>query len=525
MRLAGVLNHLGGHAAALQREVHLLGFFVRHPLVHFAVDEERRRLHAARVGERRLADHAVARRFIPGRAEELGFLRAVDVGGAVVADPVADAGAGDGGGEAIRVLGDQPVGHEPAVGMTGVANALRVDRIPRDDVVHAGDHVFAVLVSPRAPGRPLELLAVAGGAAEVRVEDKVAVSGEVLLLEIEGIASGSVRAAVTEDDERVRPFRSFVRVRVRQPALDLRAVLARPLEAIRLAQCYLGGEIRVRVRQSFLAGAVDVRDVDVAGGLVHAHGVSDLRHRLVVGEGSDSPSAFRNLLHARPEGRAYWCVDAEQVGFAADGGGEVDELAVGTPAAVAGLEIPVGGQVERFRTCPDGAQEQVARAAVIQLLLDHHVGAERPRVREVLAVGREVDVGVVVAVVGQLRELPVEGHGVEIGLAVAQFVAPVRIRREREGLPVGMPDNVARADVEIHERLRLGSRCGARPERSRGFDDDLQRIARRRIRRRERRAVALEILPVEGDALEAFLVALLEFARVFRLWLRGRLLA
>jgi len=52
VRLVGVADHLRGHAAALQREVHLLALFVRHALIDLAVHEERRRLHVARVRER-----------------------------------------------------------------------------------------------------------------------------------------------------------------------------------------------------------------------------------------------------------------------------------------------------------------------------------------------------------------------------------------------------------------------------------------------------------------------------------------
>jgi len=56
-----------------------------------------------------------------------------------------------------------------------VADPRRIDGIPLQHVVDAGHDVPAVLVAPRAPRRPFERVAVAGGAAEVGVEDEVAV--------------------------------------------------------------------------------------------------------------------------------------------------------------------------------------------------------------------------------------------------------------------------------------------------------------------------------------------------------------
>ena len=52
MRLTGVLDHLRGHAAALEREVHLLAFLVGDALIDFTVHEEGRRPDVAGVGDR-----------------------------------------------------------------------------------------------------------------------------------------------------------------------------------------------------------------------------------------------------------------------------------------------------------------------------------------------------------------------------------------------------------------------------------------------------------------------------------------
>jgi hypothetical protein len=121
---------------------------------------------------------------------------------------------------------------------------------PTRDVIDAPHHVFAVFIAPCTPRRPLELLAVVGRAAEVRVEHVVALRREELFLEIKRVAGRRVRAAVTEDDQ--RRFRSagrhLRRRRIGEPAFDLRAVLARPFETIRLAERNLTEERAGRVR-------------------------------------------------------------------------------------------------------------------------------------------------------------------------------------------------------------------------------------------------------------------------------------
>ena len=113
----------------------------------------------------------------------------------------------------------------------------------------------------------------------------------------------------------------------------------------------------------------------------------DLRHGGVIGEAAQATRPFRDLgHHAARHGRP------EQMGFAADPGREVEERAIGREPCVTGLEIPIRRQVDRCRVRSgirpgiNDPHEQVAWSAVIELLIDHHVGAERPRVGEVLAV-------------------------------------------------------------------------------------------------------------------------------------------
>ena len=151
--------------------------------------------------------------------------------------------------------------------------------------------------------------------------------------------------------------------------------------------------------------------------------------------------------------------------LAADAGGEVDEPAVGRPARVARLEIPVRGEVDRL-AAGDRPDVQIARPAVIQLLLDDHVGAERARVRQVLAVRREVDVAVDVAVVGEPRDLAVGRDRPEVGLVVLQLVAPVGIGGEREQLAVRMPGDVRPAAGPCRRATSRLAAAGAAAARS-----------------------------------------------------------
>src|SRR6185295_18261367 len=72
------------------------------------------------------------------------------------------------------------------------------------------------------------------------------------------------------------------------------------------------------------------------------------------------------------------------------------------------------------------------------------------------------------------------------------------------------PREVGRAQIHVEENFRR-----ARIRRPRAQDDRLRRL-RDWIRRREFAAIALKIFPIEGDALESVLMALLEVAGVCR---------
>src|SRR6476469_8336297 len=107
----------------------------------------------------------------------------------------------------------------------------------------------------------------------------------------------------------------------------------------------------------------------------------------------------------------------------ADRRGEVDEAAVRRPPGRARLEIPVGGQVDRLPP-GSGADEEIAWAAMIQLLLDDHVGTRIAHVGDVLAVRRESRIAVDVSVVGQPCDLAVGRHYPQVRTLVLQLVSP-----------------------------------------------------------------------------------------------------
>src|SRR6185369_2894776 len=97
------------------------------------------------------------------------------------------------------------------------------------------------------------------------------------------------------------------------------------------------------------------------------------------------PFALRDLLDVAGRRRRR---DAEQMALTANLRREVEELAVRRPLGVVRLEIPVRGEID-WLAAGDRPDEEILGAAMIQLLLDDHVGPERPRVRQILAVRRE----------------------------------------------------------------------------------------------------------------------------------------
>ena len=173
------------------------------------------------------------------------------------------------------------------------------------------------------------------------------------------------------------------------------------------------------------------------------------------------------------------------------------------PARRVRLEIPRRGEIDgRAAAFGLGHTDQIVGAAVRQLLLDDHVGAERPLGEQELAVGRIRQRAPHVAVVGEPRHRALCGHGVDVGAARSAARSPVLVGGERDRDAVGMPR---------HVRGRMPSVViVARAAPSSGGHRDLGGRPQARIRRRIVLAVRLETHPVEGAALESRRMTLLE---------------
>ena len=281
---------------------------------------------------------------------------------------------------------------------------------------------------PHAPHvRPLEGVAVAGRAAEVGVEHEVAVGGEILLLEVEAVADRRVRAAVVEHDQRIRSLGAIESVRLREKAFDHRAVVALPRDPLGLRDADLRADVGGHVGQLPLALAVDAGGPHFGRAVVGADRVGDLRHRLVERDRVQPPLALRDLLDRRVRARG----DAEQVRGAALLRGEVHIAAIGRPARRVRLEIPRRGEID-VGAAGGGFQDQIVGAAVIQPLLDDHVGAERPLGEQEPAIGRIRQRAPHVAVGGEPAHVAVGGDGVDVGMLVTLLVLPAFVGGERD---------------------------------------------------------------------------------------------
>src|SRR5262249_32515072 len=194
---------------------------------------------------------------------------------------------------------------------------LPVDRIGLNRVVDAGHHVLAVLRSPGAPRPPEKFLAVPCRAAEIHFEHEVPVGREILVLEIEAIVVRGMRASMVARDEGIRPSVRAVSIRVQQEPLDGRAVGAREVQPIRLAQRDFVGEAVLDVRELYLSPSVHPRGEDLRRRLERADLVRHTCLRAVEAESTQAALAGRDLLDL-----SIWYRDAEEVGRAADAAGE-----------------------------------------------------------------------------------------------------------------------------------------------------------------------------------------------------------
>ncbi len=114
---------------------------------------------------------------------------------------------GDARGVDVGGEGDAGEGGVAAVGAAHDRDLLRVGDPLLHEVLHAPREVVLHQVAPLVVPGVEELLAVAGGAAEVGGEDGVAAVREELRVVVEAPAVAGPRAAVREDDEREGSWR------------------------------------------------------------------------------------------------------------------------------------------------------------------------------------------------------------------------------------------------------------------------------------------------------------------------------
>ena len=194
--------------------------------------------------------------------------------------------------------------------------------------------------------------------------------------------------------------------------------------------------------------SVDVGDEQVSWRVVPANRVDHSSERSIERDAVQPARACRDLLHTAVRHR-----HAKHVVLAANRRAEVEKPAVGRPARRPRVEIPARGQIDRLATRhrPD---IQVLGAAMIQLLLDDHVGAQRPRVGQIPAVRRVAHVTINVAVVRDSIDFPVEGDGPQVRRGVFQFVAPIRVGCEGDQLSIRVPRDVRRPKIVVDDDPR-----------------------------------------------------------------------
>ena len=201
---------------------------------------QRRRLRLLDVGDRR--GLRVDLRIVPRRRLQVLPREWVDVGVDVVGHPVGDAGADRDRLEPRRVVRGEERRDVAALAPAHRADPRRIDQPLRNQRVDARDHVPRVADAKVADVQRAELLAVAGAAAVVRLEDEHAPRHpHVNRIDRAGQRHGARhagRAAVDDDEQRVLA-RGIEVGRFVQHALDRRrrpGSSTRPLRASPVAK-------------------------------------------------------------------------------------------------------------------------------------------------------------------------------------------------------------------------------------------------------------------------------------------------
>ena len=122
------------------------------------------------------------------------------------------------------VLGDDGIGEDAAVAPAAHAEAVGIGQPDGDHVIHGGLEIQHLFVAPVGGDRDLVFFAAARAAAVIHIHHHVAVGGEQLALEIEGVGILSVGTAVDAQQRRVLAAGLEIR-RLGQQAVDFVAVL------------------------------------------------------------------------------------------------------------------------------------------------------------------------------------------------------------------------------------------------------------------------------------------------------------
>ena len=428
MRGVRVEDQLGRDAAVAQRGVPLLGLADRAGEVVLAVQDQGRGGDLVDLRERR--HRGVPLGLLPRRAAELvaAHQRAV-VAGAVHAHQVADDAAGDGGLEPVVVAG-QPAGHEAAVAVAGDREPVGVGEALGDERVDRLEEVVGVGDAPRALHAVVERVAVAVAAARVDQQDRPALGGERLVVEVHLVGRGVprvVRAAVDVEQQRPRALALGV---ADQPGLDLGAV--GDGEGALLADEQVDvGEAGAVVGQHGLGAGREVERDDLAvrrrgGERDHGGGAGDREPR------DDAAGAGEDRTVLVPQVRAAAVADREQQPAVGGLDGERAGVRRATGHHVA---VEVAGEVDG-RTAVERDAQQVRVAERQARVADD---------QQALAVGAERDRGGDAALEGdgaRLRLRVVDVEQVHGGLE-GEVAVGADLAGERDRAAVGRPGRLA----------------------------------------------------------------------------------
>src|SRR5699024_8658282 len=198
--LAREQQQLGRHPALLQPHVPALPLLYRAAPVLLGVDHQRGRAHLVQVRHRALCGHLLGVGAHVRLGEVPPDVRRTDEAGRVQEPALHDRRREPVG------AGGQPRGHEPAVGAAEHTDAIGIQPRIGQRSIEEGEHVGGVPVPERAGDRPAVLLPVAGRPSWVAEHDGVACPGVGLYLVEKRGCVLAVRAAVDEQQHRVRPL-------------------------------------------------------------------------------------------------------------------------------------------------------------------------------------------------------------------------------------------------------------------------------------------------------------------------------